>query len=98
MSDEEELRPAFETAAWSNANKGKDEEGEFELVPEEDGPLSFQLSREGDTIVGRILNSGETIVLSSRPAVGFSFSPAELLKFDMPASGEEVFCLCCSLS
>ncbi len=67
-SEEETLRPAFADAKWTSAAKDEDE---FEVVPAESGPLSFQLSREGDTIVGRILNSGETIVLPSRPGVFF---------------------------
>jgi hypothetical protein len=42
-SEEETLRPAFaDGGKWA---KGVDDEGEFELVPEDAGPLSFQLAK-----------------------------------------------------
>ncbi len=85
-SEEEELRPAFADAGWSGpAGKAVAQDDEYEYFEEVSGSLSLSLVREGDTIVGRVLNTGETVVLDSRPVVSFSFSPAELLKFDMPS-------------
>ncbi len=81
-SSEEELRPAFAEAGWTGRKVKEDEEYEYF---EDKGPLEFVLSREGDAIVGRVQNSGETVVLESRPVVSFVFAPAELMKFDMPS-------------
>jgi hypothetical protein len=81
-SSEEELRPAFAEAGWSGPKVKEDDEYEYF---EEKSQLELVLAREGDTIVGRVQNSGETVVLDARPVVSFSFAPGELMKFDMPS-------------